>query len=81
MLLVPLSPSVTDASSIVMPGTGSSSLMRPVADVSASVALFGFDNVTVNVSLFSATASPTTATGIVVDVLPAVMVAVPEAVT
>ncbi len=61
--VVPLLPSVTDASVIVIVGGASSSLMVTMPTLSSMVALDGFESVTLNVSLASTARSPTIVTG------------------
>ena len=78
-VVVPALPSARETSSIERAGAASSSLIVPIPEPSAIVALTGLDNVTVKVSLFSSTTSPFTVMTIVVLVAPAAIVAFPLA--
>ena len=77
--VVPVFPSFSDRSAIEMEGNAASSLtIVTTACASAMVALTGDVRLTKNVSFDSAVVSPLTGMLIVVDVVPAVNVAVPD---
>ena len=80
-VVVPALPSVTVTSSIDRVGDASSSVMVPVPEPSAIVALPGLDSPTVKVSFASSVTSPFTVMATVAVVAPAAIVRLPLAVT
>ena len=76
-VVVPVLPSTTETSSIVIDGAGSSSVIVPTPSPSLTVAAEGPVRLTLKFSFASLSASPFTVTGIVLVVSPGAKTSVP----